>query len=325
LRGVTLARAEEPALRVRTGLGHRTVFAVFGLTLFAAFAGGVSIYFKYVAYARVAAPHLPADTVLAARIDVETVLISESVRARLLPLFDQGTHGRADLKARHDRFRAHTGVELGRDLREVVLGVADSGWVVVFGGKFPKTGMVEGLAITLGEEGTLAVLSDGLLLVRGGPAIGQAIDGAMIVASDGPRLRQALHGSEAYLKLGLPPEGAGGFALLVRPPIPPGFDDFERVSGAVQLGQTMDVDVALRLRPGVTANPTAIARSFARLGQAAPPASLARRPLEQAEIVPRRPDEAGARLSWQRPELEAGAAWLGTLLQAQFARAPSRP
>ena len=47
---------------------------------------------------------------------------------------------------------------------------------------------------------------------------------------------------------------AGGFALLVRPPIPPGFDDFERVSGSIQLGRTMDVDVAVRLRAGAREN-----------------------------------------------------------------------
>ncbi len=94
---------EQP--RPRTGLGHRSVFTVFGLTLALAFVGGVLIYFKFVAYGRVAARHLPDDTTLAARIDVETLLIAGPVRSRLLPLFDQGLAGRADLKARHDRFR----------------------------------------------------------------------------------------------------------------------------------------------------------------------------------------------------------------------------
>jgi hypothetical protein len=61
------------------------------------------------------------------------------------------------------------------------------------------------------------------------------------------------------------------------------------------------------------------------LGAAAPPASLAGRPLEQAQIVPRRPDEAGARLSWQGPELDAGAAWLAGLLEQQFARPAAGP
>jgi hypothetical protein len=325
LPAVTPAATVETAPRVRAGLGHRAVFSVFALTLSAAFVGGVLIYFKYVAYARVAARHLAPDTVLAARIDVETVLISESVGRQLLPLFDQGMHGAPNLKARHDRFRAHTGVELGRDLREIVLGVADSGWVVVFGGKFPKSGLVEGLATTLQEEDTEATLSNGVLQVAAGPAIGQAVDGALVVASDATRLRAALEGSEAYLKLGLPPEGAGGFALLVRPPIPPGFEDFERVSGAVELGQSLDVDVAVRLRPGASADPSAIARGFARLGAAAPPASLAERPLKSAQIQPRRPDEVGVRLAWQRPELDAGVAWLGTVLRAQFAQPSARP
>jgi len=111
----------------------------------------------------------------------------------------------------------------------------------------------------------------------------------------------------------------------VRAPIPPGFEDFERVSGSVELGQAMDVDVAVRMRPGVTADPATVKRSFATLGASAPVSSLARRPLEHAQIQPRRPDEVEVRLAWQRPELDAGAAWLGALLEAQFARTAPRP
>lgn len=309
----------------RTGLGHRLVFTVFGLSLAVAFTGGLLIYFKFVAYGRVAARHLPDDTTLAARIDVETLLISDPVRARLLPLFDQGVLGRPALKPRHDRFRAHTGVELGRDLREIVLGLSPSGWVIVFGGKFPRTGLVRGLQTTLAEEPTDASLVGDVLQVRNGPAIGQATDGALIVASDAARLRAALQGGQAYLRLGLPPEAAGGFAYLVREPSPPGLEHFERIAGAIQLGDQAQADIAIHLRPGASADPSAIARAFAILGASAPPASSARRPLEQAEILPRRADEVTVKLSWTRPELDAGASWLGSLLSAQFARPESVP
>jgi hypothetical protein len=61
------------------------------------------------------------------------------------------------------------------------------------------------------------------------------------------------------------------------------------------------------------------------LGRAAPARSLAQRPFEQAQIAPRRPDEAGVRLSWGREELGAGADWLGSLLEAQFARPADQP
>jgi hypothetical protein len=297
---------------------------VFGLSLALAFTGGMLIYFKFVAYGRVAARHLPDDTRLAARIDVETLLISDPIRARLLPLFDQGAP-RAELKARHDRFRAHTGVELGRDLREIVLSVSDAGWVLVFGGKFPKSGLVQGLQTTLAEEPTPSVLEDGVLQVPNGPAIGQASDGALVVASDAARLRAALRGGEAYLKLGLPPEGAGGFALRVSEPVPPGLDQFDSVSGSVQLGQEVEVDVAVRLRAGASSEPTGIAAAFATLGAAAPPESAARHPLENAKIQPHREGEVGVQLSWTRPELERGVEWLANLLTAQFARSPSKP
>lgn len=307
------------------GLGHRSVFTVFGLTLAFAFVGGVLIYFRFVAYGRVAARHLPDDTQLAARIDVETLLISDPVRARLLPLFDQGLAGRSELKARHDRFRAHTGVELGRDLREIVLGIGGSGWVLIFGGKFPKSGLVAGLQTTLSEEKTAATLQGDVLQVENGPAIGQASDGALIVASDAARLRAALTGGSAYLKLGLPPEGAGGFAFLVGAPAPPGFEHFQSVAGSLTLGERMEADVAVQLRPGASTEPRAIAQAFATLGAAAPARSAVRHPLENAQIQPGRADEAGAKLTWTRPELDAGADWLASLLETQFARPPSAP
>jgi hypothetical protein len=314
---------EQP--RPRQGLGHRSVFTVFALTLGLAFVGGMFIFFRFVAYGRVAARHLPNDTELAARIDVETLLIAGPVRSRLLPLFDQGLAGRTDLKARHDRFRAHTGVELARDLREIVLGASPGGWVLVFGGKFPKSGLVAGLQTTLAEEQTPATLEAEVLQVQNGPAIGQASDGALVVASDVARLRSALRGGEAYLKLGLPPEGAGGFAFQVGTPAPPGFEDFERVSGSLALNDHLDADVAVHLRPGASAEPGRISGAFAALGAAAPPASGARRALEHAEIQPHRAGEVGVRLSLSKPELDLGLAWLAALLTAQFARPGTQP
>lgn len=320
-----VAIENEGELRVRRGLNHRVVFAVFASTVLLAFAGGIAIYYKFVAYGRVAARHLPDDTQLAARVDVETVLISESLRAHLLPLFDQGVQGPAGLKPRHDRFRAHTGVELGRDLREVVLGLAPGGWVIVIGGKFPKAELVDGLETTLKEEDAHAVRSGDTLQVPSGAAIGQATDGALVIASDAARLRAALQGGESYLRLGLPPEGAGGFALTVESPAPPGFADFARVSGAVELGKAVNVDVAVRLRPGKTVDPAAVAADFAALGAAAPDASQSRRALEHAEILPRRPDETSVRLVFEPAEFDAGVGWLAGMLAAQFARSPSAP
>ena len=323
---MTVAVTEPPAeLRIRRGLNHRVVFAVFASTLLLAFAGGIGIYYKYVAYGRVAARHLPDDTRLAARVDVETVLISESLRTHLLPLFDQGVSGPAGLKLRHDRFRAHTGVELGRDLREIVLGAAPGGWVIVIGGKFPRTGLVDGLETTLKEEDVRATLDHGVLQLPSGVGIGQATDGALVIASDVTRLEAALQGGEAYLKLGLPPEGAGGFALTVEPPAPPGLADFARISGAIELGKTVNADVAVRLRAGKTVDTSVIAADFAALGAAAPEVSQARRALEHAEILPRRPDETSVRLVFEPAEFDAGVGWLASLLRTQFAQSPPAP
>jgi len=309
----------------RTGLKYTTVFAVFALTIVGAFIGGVVIYFKFVAYGRVAAKHLPAETTFAARIDIETLTISEPVRKHLLPLFDLGVIGAPNLKARHDRFRAHTGVELGRDLREIVFGVSDGGWVVVLGGKFPRTGLIDGLAVTLEEEQTPATVQAGVIQVGSGAAIGQASDGAVVVASDRVRLQSALAGSDVYLRLGLPPEGAGGFALELGQHAPASLQQFQRIAGSLQLDKGLEADLAVRLKPGASAEKDAVLSAFAALGAAAPASAEVARPLSAGEIGTQRPDEVGVKLHWERGEIDAGVAWLAQLLEAQFAARPTKP
>jgi hypothetical protein len=197
--------------------------------------------------------------------------------------------------------------------------------VLVFGGKFPRSGLVAGLQTTLAEEQTPATLQGDVLQVQDGPAIGQASDGALIVASDAARLQAALRGGTAYLELGLPPEGAGGFALQVGSPPPPGFEQFERVSGSLVLGEHLDADVAVHVRPGASSEPRGIAHAFATLGVSAPPASAARRPLEQARIQPQRDGQVSVKLSWTAEELDAGVEWLALLLKTQFAQPASTP
>ena len=109
-----LVRPEQPCRpgaarhrRARRGRGHRAVFA--------RVRGYRSRWRLPVAYDLLQVRRLwpsggatlPDDTVLAARIDVETVLISDPVRSRLLPLFDQGVAARRAQGAPRPLSRAH--------------------------------------------------------------------------------------------------------------------------------------------------------------------------------------------------------------------------
>ncbi len=106
-----------------------------------------------------------------------------------------------------------------------------------------------------------------------GPAIGQASDGALIVASDAARLRAALRGGETYPEArpaarggrGLRPAREHTGAAWLRP--------VRAALGSLVLGEHLDADVAVYLRPGASAEPGGIARAFATLGASAPLAS----------------------------------------------------
>ncbi|HEY4159768.1 MAG TPA: hypothetical protein VGM29_16770 [Polyangiaceae bacterium] len=314
----------ESERKARPSVTFGRLMSGFSFVILLAAAGGIYLYFAHVAYARVAARHLPADTQLAVRVDVETMLVLEPLRTHLLPLFDLGAPSTTGLKPRHDRFRAHTGVDLARDLREVVVGIGsnEQDWVVILGGKFPPKGVIDGLEAVLAEEHVAARRERGAIALDSGPAIAQADDGALIVASGPACLIAALTGSQAYLMLGLPPEGAGGFAAALAGSSPATLAGLEQASGAFQLGGDIELDVALRFQ-GDQARPNArVADGVHGLASFVPVDSGLRRPLAAAQIQQRRPNEFGVRTLVRRDELDQGAGWLGRAIRAHFGALP---
>ncbi|MBX3128623.1 MAG: hypothetical protein KF718_18015 [Polyangiaceae bacterium] len=179
-------------MKTRSGTSYRVVFAVFFALIAAALTAGAGLYFHKLHYRRVAADHVPKDAWLALRVDAEKVIAYEPVRRHLLPLVDEAAATKLEPK-RSKRLQGSTRVELAVDLREVLVAVGpgEGDWVLVVGGLFPKTGVLEGLSRVLAAEGRTVHL-DGDVLEVSGVAFGQARDGALVAASSRERLSRAL-------------------------------------------------------------------------------------------------------------------------------------
>jgi hypothetical protein len=131
----------------------------------------------------------------------------------VLGAFDEaaGKNGRAD------RFKSHTGVDLRKDVREVILATSNGeSWVALIGGNFTtraKTNFTVGLSKFLDEEGVggFNVRADGVLA---GPVfVAQAEDSTIVISSSGETLERCLEPGEAYQDLGLAGSGAVSFVV----------------------------------------------------------------------------------------------------------------
>jgi hypothetical protein len=261
---VTEPASAAPAERAG-GLSYKGVYvAFFGLLLAAGVVAGV-MYFKLLHYRRVAALHLPPDTTVAARIDVEDVVLFEPVRKHLLTLANTLRPGDPGLKPRLKRLEQHTRIEFVVDLREIAVarGPTPGDWVVIFGGLFPKEKVVRGLREVFVEEGIDAQLSPSgeTLTLPGGLAIGQSEDNCILIAASVPRLESALPQQNSYQRLGLAPEGPAGFAfsgefLRTSPGLfsvtPQQSEEIERVHGRLRLGKPGEITTQVELRSKAT-------------------------------------------------------------------------
>lgn len=228
----------------------------------------IVIYQRVLAYDPTAIRHLPPDTLEVARIDVERVLVYEPMRKHLFPLVDVlGLPMSAPSEPRLARLHRATQVELGLDLREIVIGrgAHPGEWVVVLGGKFSKKNVVPGIARVLDDEGPhWQVSADGKVAVaeKSGLAIGQADDGTIVIAPTEERVRSALVPSRTYEQLGIPLSGGGALAAKGEPlaervtqvvrvaPTLATAGHVERVTGELSLGTPARGRLVLRFAPG---------------------------------------------------------------------------
>jgi len=327
----------------RPSFSHRRVFVGFALSLLAAAGAAIYLYVAYIRYDRGAALHLPQGTAAALRLDLEKVVLYEPVRRHLLPLANELPPGRSGAqvpaRTRLERVQSATGIELGVDLRELVLGwgPGPADWVLIVGGRFPRTGVLDGLQRVLGEEGAVwHRSSDGAALIsQGGIALGQAVDGTLIAASNEASLRAALPLTDTHQRLELPTEGPGGFALqgdrvralipvplrLLVPPLRV-VDDIEHVHGDLALGPEVVLSTQLRLQ---SATAEQVVQQLQQLSQnarrlAALPGVPAG-PVQAAERLAAEvngPQEVRVTASWTRDEVDAAARELAGVLRTLF-------
>jgi hypothetical protein len=268
----------------RRGVPFRTLaWAGIGFTCLVAL-GAWFAYLRLLHYRRCAVEHLLPEAQLVARLDVEQVVLFEPVRRHLLPLLNalpltlaagQGRLADAD---RLGRLRRDAGLNLGLDLREIVVATADRGqrWVVVFGGLFPHAGLVPAIEQALQGSGAAgwAHFDAALEFTPSGVSLGQAEDGVLILASDPDTLRASLLPSEQFHALGLSREGAGAARLsreaLTQWLSAPGDASaaVESLGLALRLGNEVEVDVQLELRDAREA--TAFAARWSRPSIAGP-------------------------------------------------------
>jgi hypothetical protein len=178
---------------------------------------GLGVFFGVFYYSPVALRHVPPGTTLAVRVDLVDVATFAPVRRHLIPLVDEQTPGSTPKtgKSRSDRISDAVGVNLSRDLREVVvcfLG-SDEKIVLIVGGNIPKGKLVPGLMKVQAEEGGSDFADAGgyLAAKRGGIFVGQASDGTAIVASDAASLQSALMETGEAARLGIPEGHAVAF------------------------------------------------------------------------------------------------------------------
>jgi hypothetical protein len=208
-------------------LSFPIVMAIFGVLLAFGLTLAVVIHRSYVGFERVAAHHVPPDTTLVVRWDVEKVSLFEPTRKFLLPLLDE-PHATAPNGAsapngapaptpesRRDLLARESGTMVSRDLREVValFGPGEHDWAVVLAGSFAKGDLIAAAARTFQQEGWgWRSLGPDRLAAPEGPTLGRAADGAVVLASSPARLDAVLVSRPLLPEV--PREGAGALRLL---------------------------------------------------------------------------------------------------------------
>jgi hypothetical protein len=199
------------------GQSFLVVGGVFALLLSLGVSLGVHIHRRYVAAERVVARHLPFDATLVVRWDVEKVTTFEPTRRYLLPLVDSPRAVRP--AARTELLKQATGLNLGRDLRELALvfGPRGDDWAVLVGGSFPKTDLLAASERLLAAEGwRWTRAGSDRLTAPEGVALGQATDGTVAFASSTGFLTRVLPVSAEEPQV--PRTGAGGLVARVAEP-----------------------------------------------------------------------------------------------------------
>jgi hypothetical protein len=303
-------------------------------------------YAQLVHYRRCAVEHLPPETQLVARLDVEQVVLFEPVRRHLIPLIDRLPLGSAtantEAEPRLTRLRRDAGLNLGLDLREVLVATTPGGrWVLVLGGLF-RHGLVPAIERELQGEAASGWrrVGDALEFTPSGAAFAQATDGALLLASSRALLDASLPSSARFRELGLEREGAGS-ALIAGPVLdrwasegegPRWLGTLQSAALALRLSREIEIEVHVALRDGPSA-----AALAARAGHAPAPSSAERALDSSADSLDpwgflaraTHPQLSGNTLQfvsvWRQTELDRAARELAAWLERRLSAASSSP
>ncbi len=253
--------------------GPMLVIVASVLAVLAVLAGAAAFYLLVWRYEPTAKKHIPGNATVAVRLEASDILLFGPVRKHLWPLLEEPPSSAPPSpkpagKSRIDRIKEETGVNLSRDLREIVVASVDAqSWVLAAGGNIPKGRFVKGLDKVLREEHASGWSLSGDLLIGPNVTIGQAEDGTLIVGTDVRIVNAALPASEEHRSLGLPDGGAVSFAIThdawsgaagVLRAMPRGavFGKVDRASGTMTLGDKPRLD--MRLEPMQGTDPAAL-------------------------------------------------------------------
>jgi hypothetical protein len=323
---------------VRSARSFKSV-AVGGVTLaVVVLAVMFALYLRYVHYERVACFHLPPNTVLAVRVDVEQAIFYEPMRRHILPLLGGPGSSPTEADARLSRIEVRSRLKRG-DLREIVIGrgAARGDWVVVLGGIFPRGSGSDRLVTALADEPGWTPATGGRHAEHRttGIAVARAPDGAVVIASSKAVIAASLPTTGTFEALGLPAGGAGGFALshaaltelaqwppvLVSGNLPADIGRVDTVTGRFTPGERIRLVATFRGADGGAARRAAegsleLLRARSRAGETRENVPL-RGGVDRAAI---RDGSAGVELSseLERPEVDYALAALADAIRARW-------
>lgn len=189
------------------------MYALIGGLLFMSVAGPLVFYFFVWRYVPTARNHIPAGTNVAISFNGQELYLYEPFRKHVLGAFD----GSPKAKARGDRLKKHTGIDVRNDVREVVFATMTAqSWIVLIGGKFGGRGrgkFVQGFKTFLEEEGVSGYSVDGDVLKGPELRIAMAEDATIMIANNDEILRAATEPSDSWQDLGLASSGAVSFVI----------------------------------------------------------------------------------------------------------------
>jgi hypothetical protein len=327
---VPSTQSEPPRLRPRPkkAPNRRRVAAVAAaISAAVLLVAGLAFYLFVIRYEPLARRHIPGNANIAVHVELREVAFFGPVRKHLWPLLDgDGKDGPS--------LRERTGVELGADVRELLLASADGkSWVLIAGGKIKKGKFVRGLheAAAASNRGEWRLDGD-FLVGPGGVTVAQADDGTILVGTDKAIVVAALPTSDEYKRLALPEKGAVTFAVThLAWDGASGFlgdvvkhnqvlRQVERATGWLELGDTPTLVIRVEPRPGN--EPAALARDLeVTLGELrlltllVPDVAGEKAALGRALVRPEKDGSVRVTASWPYDGLDRGCARLVALLR----------